>query len=221
MFNIINRLAGNKSTSPGKISEWSYQRYCRFLGYDLLGDPDFDDKIQAVYEQVNTYHEEKIETIAQKTGCVVDECILKLKYLKNKRWIDTHYYINSTTKEIKKCTDKDLELLNKYYEMIYLKQYQVKEILKDLKKEDESVTENDIVSELSYLINNSLLNGIKIDENDHEILYYSIEKRKKSAFQVTLKCPNCGALVDVPKFNSEKCGYCGTFVEDNYSKRGE
>ena len=221
MFDFLKRSNSNKAIAPGKISEWSYQRYCRFLGYDLLGDPNFDDKIHAVYEQVHTNQEEKIETIAAKSGCTVSECILKLKYLKNKRWIDTHYYINVTTKEIKKCSDKDLELLNKYYEMIYLKQYQVKEILKDLKKENENVSENDIVKELQYLCDNSLLNGIKIDENDHEILYYSIEKRKKASFLVTLKCPNCGALVDVPKFNSEKCGYCGTFVEDNYSKRGE
>ena len=218
MFGIFNDN-NKKNVAPGNISEWSYQRYCQFLGYDLLGDPNFDDKIDAIYEQVNTYNEEKIEKIAEKSGCTVSECILKLKYLKNKRWIDSSYYINVATKEIKKCTEQDLNLLNKYYEMVYLKEYQVKEMLIDLKKEDETITDTDIFSELKYLCNNSLLNGIILDEDNKEIVYYTKEKRKKASFLVTLKCPNCGALVDVPKFNSGKCGYCNTIVEDTYSEK--
>ena len=211
-------ITSNNNVVPGTISEWSYQRYCNFLGYRLLGDKNFDKKISTILDQINNYKEESIEKIAEKSEISVNECILKLKYLKNKRWIDSSYYINASTKELKKCSDDELKLLNKYYEMVYLKQYQLKEMLKDLQKEDSSVTENTIINELKYLIDNSFLNGIKIDEKDNEILYYTIEKRKKAKFQVTLKCPNCGALVDVPKFNNEKCDYCGTLVEDTYSK---
>lgn len=219
LFGKLFETDGNEQSKRKiNISEWSYQRYCQFLGYDLLGDPNFEKKMTSILDQINQYKEESIEKIAEKSGTSVNECILKIKYLKNKRYIDSSYYVNSSTKELKKCNDNELELLNKYYEMVYLKQYQVKEMLKDLKKVDNDITESTIIKELKYLIDNSLLNGIKIDENDNEILYYTIEKKRKASFLVTLKCPNCGALVDVPKNYQEKCKYCETIVNDTYSQ---
>ena len=215
--NIFTKRKEIKEDVKGNISEWSYQRFCQFYGNDLLKDPLFEKKISIILDQVNNYKEEDIDKICEKSGCSLNECVLKLKYLKNKRWIDSHYYINSSTRKIKKCSDSELLLINKYYDMVYLKHFQINEMLEELQKSDPSITREIILKELKDLSDNSLLNGIKIDENDNEILYYSLEKKKKASFYVTLNCPNCGALVDIPKNNSEKCGYCQTLVEDTYT----
>lgn len=222
MLSFIKKLFAKRSEYKeeiirGSISEWSYQRFCQFYGFVILRDPDFDKKINIILDQVNNYKVEDIDKICEKSGCNFNECILKLRYLKNKRWIDSNYYINSSTRTIKMCSDSELELINKYYDMIYLKHFQINEMLKELQKTNQNITYEDILKELKELSDNSLLNGIKIDENDNEVLYYSLEKKKKASFCVTLNCPNCGALVDIPKNNSEKCDYCGTLVEDTYT----
>ena len=53
-------------------------------------------------------------------------------------------------------------------------------------KEDQSISieelKNNIYKEIEYLHNNSLLSGIKLDEEKHDILYYSLEKRKKAKY---------------------------------------
>ena len=135
--------------------------------------------------------------------------------------IDYSYYINSFTGKIKKCSDSDLELIYKYYEMVYHKHYSIYEMKIELnnKNEEKKYTEEDIYKELLYLSDRALLSGIDFDEKTHEILYYTLEKRKMKEKYVTLNCPNCGALVDVIKFDRGRCSYCKTLVEDTYSKR--
>ena len=61
-----------------------------------------------------------------------------------------------------------------------------------------------------------IINGIKLDDERKEIIYYTIEKKKKEENYVTLNCPKCGSLVDVLKKNSAHCDYCGSIVEDKH-----
>ena len=215
MLEFFKKIFGEKKHDETKVSNWSYQRFCRFLGYTVYNDPNFNKKIEIIIDQVNTYKEENIETIAKKANCKVNECILKLKYLKNKRIIDNNYYINGITKEIIKCSNEDVALLEKYHDLIYLNHCQIIEMQDKLKKTYESITEEAIIRELRYLNGKNLLNGIKINDNN-EIIYYTLEKKKKKEYYSTLHCPNCGALVDVPIKSSETCEYCGTIVKDTY-----
>ena len=210
---IYNKYKEKKEKKQGILSNWSYQRFCRFYGINVYPDPEFDIKINRIINLVNNKNYENIKTIAKESNCNYNECILKLKYLKNKRVIDSNYFINSVTDEIKKCSESDLKLINKYYEMVYQKHYKLYEMKKALGESEE-----DIYNELKYLSDISLLNGINFDSNTHEILYYSLEKKKLAEKFVTLNCPSCGALVDIPKFSQARCSYCNTIVEDTYSK---
>ena len=207
----------------GIISMWSYQRYCRFYDYIVFIEPDFEIKMKKLCELVTVYKETDIRIIANKMGFSIKECIYKLNYLKNKKWISNDYYINGQTYEIKKCSNEEINLLNKYYDMVYLKHYTIYEMARDLKKKDNSLdieeTKKIVYKELKYMSSISLLNGIKFDEEKHEILYYTLEKRIKSEKFVTLNCPHCGALVDIPKFDFARCEYCSTIVEDTYSRK--
>ena len=220
MLEFLKNIFKEEKHDETKVSNWSYQRFCSFLGYTVYNDPDFNKKIEIIEEQVNTYKEENINTIAKKANCKINECILKLKYLKNKKIIDNYYYINGITKEIKKCSDDDIKLLNKYHDLIYLNHYQIEEMQYKLKKNNESITKDEIIKELRYLYDKSLLNGIKIND-DNVIVYYTLEKKKKAEYCSTIQCPNCGALVDVPIKSSENCNYCGTIVKDTYIRGNE
>ena len=225
MFDGFKKIFDNrrekKENKLGDISMWSYQRYCRFYGYTVFIEPDFERKMEKLCDLVTVYKETDVKEIAKKMDFTIKECMYKLNYLKNKKWISNDYYINGQTYEIKKCSVAEINLLNKYYEMVYLKHYSIYEMAKELKSKDNSLdinrTKEIIYKELQYLSSISLLNGIKFDEEKHEVLYYTLEKRKLSEKFVTLNCPHCGALVDIPKFESARCEYCSTIVEDTYS----
>ena len=66
------------------ISEWSYQRFCLFYGNMILPDPNFNSKLESIKKSILEDKLENIDEIAMKAGCSFDECILKIRYLKNK-----------------------------------------------------------------------------------------------------------------------------------------
>ena len=227
MFEKIKSIfsGGEKEVKKGNISEWSYKRYCIFYSYVAPNDSEFEDRMNKIVNLVINDKETNIEEIAKKSDCTLKDCVFRLKYLKNKRWIPQEYFINSHTNEIKECSEHDVSLIEKYYEDIYLKHYSIEEMANLAWENDNSLNieqlKQDIYQEIEYLYNIALLSGIKLDEETHEILYYTLEKKKKSTIFVTLCCPNCGALVDVLKYNSARCTYCNTIVEDTYSRKEE
>ena len=76
------------------------------------------------------------------------------------------------------------------------------------------IIEEDVFKDIKYLYDKCILNGIKLDEEKKDIIYYTIEKHKKSLQYATLNCPKCGALVDVGFNSNARCDYCGSIVED-------
>ena len=104
-----------------KISLLSYKRFCQFYNYVVYSDDNFEDKMNKTLEQVTINKETSIQEIAKNVGIDEKECIFRLRYLKNKRWVDENYYINSVTNTMKECNENDLKLVNKYYDMVYLK----------------------------------------------------------------------------------------------------
>ena len=69
-----------------------------------------------------------------------------------------------------------------------------------------------IFEELNYLDEKGLLNGLRIDDVDRTIFYYSIEKKKTHSNLITVHCPNCGALNDVNTDGKVYCSYCKNII---------
>ena len=62
-----------------------------------------------------------------------------------------------------------------------------------------------------------MINGIKINEVDKEIIYYTIEKSKVTDL-ISVECDNCGAINDVDRGIKTRCKYCNTIIEENKQK---
>ena len=179
--------------------------------------------MKMIQQLVLDEEKESIEEIARLSNCKYSECVLKLKYLMNKRVLDG-YYIDKINKTIKTCSVEDSNLVKKYSDFIYQKNLQIDEMAKEIPNYNNKplqILEEDIYRDIKYMYDKSLINGIKIDETNKKIIYYTVEKKKTAQWCVTLNCPNCGALVNVPKKNSEKCSYCNTVVNDNTNGKFE
>lgn len=198
------------------INEWSYKRFSRFFGKLELNDKEFEKKLKKIWELIVIEKEEDIENIALLSNCTIDECLLKIKYLENKRKIE-NYYIDVTEKTIKYCTPKDKKLLEKYSPYIYKLHLQPIEIalrLPEATNDNLESIENKVIEELCYLDRKYMINGINIDKVDKKIIYYTIEKHKNEKDYITIACSNCGAVNDVPRMGKARCNYCATIVED-------
>ena len=196
------------------VNEESFQNYAKFYGKTIPSDVYFDHKLQVIYQSIVRDHMTSIRKISEKSDCALTECVLKIKYLKNKRLLGD-YYIDTTHYQILPCSVADQALLDKYKPYIYGSHLQIDEMAKyvanpkylsfhDLKDE--------VYQELKYLDKKNLLNGLKIDDIDRIIIYYSIEKRKTSTDFVSTHCPNCGAINDVDKHGKTRCKYCKTIL---------
>ena len=71
-----------------------------------------------------------------------------------------------------------------------------------------------VFNELKMLYDKDLINGVKLNEVDKEILYYTVEKNKKEKDFISIRCKNCGAINDVNRGNKTRCEYCNTIIED-------
>ena len=217
---MITKRSKRKSVDAkyksGNISEWSYQRFCRFYGDTVFLDDLFNNKMNIIKDAIIEDNVESIEELAKLAACPKSEVVLKVKYLKNKRILG-NYYIDKEHGLIKKCSEEDSKLLDKYSDMIYLKHYQISEMAaqeQNYNNKPFQIIEEDIYKDIKYLYDKSLINGIKIDEANKKIVYYTVEKKKLAEKYATLNCPNCGALVDVPRGETARCEYCSTIVED-------
>ena len=206
----------DKKNNPGSINEWSYQRFCGFYDTRVFPDPKFNDKIEAIKHCVNNKHLERLEEIAEESGCTVEETVMKIRYLKNKRIFD-NIYIDMFNKAVKKCTEEDQKILEKYYTMLYYNHFSIVEMAQrvpNYHNKPMPIIEEDVYKDIRYLYEKCIINGIKLDDDRKEIIYYTIEKHKKAQNYATVNCPKCGALVDVSKGGNGRCDYCGSITED-------
>ncbi len=198
------------------ISEWSYKRFARFYDKIEFNDLEFAAKLSTIERLINVENCTDIRFIAKEANCTYEECIIKIRYLKNKRVIGD-YYIDTVNGIICKCSPEDAELLYKYRAYIYKYHYQIDDItlkLPNTSVNNYNTMREKVIRDIKYLTDKGLLNGVSFNDVDKRIIYYSVEKRKIWPDYVTISCPNCGALSDVNRGSKVRCEYCDTIIED-------
>lgn len=205
-----------KVTTTGTVNQPSYQRYAKFYDNTVPEDKEFENKINKIYNLIEVDKVRDVKKIAEKTGCTYEECILKIKYLKNKRQLGT-YHLDHKNGQIYPCTEEEFKLIEKYKPYIYYNHLSIGEIasrMPGVTSANIQDVKDQIYKEIYDLYDSNLLNGIKINEVDKELIYYTIEKRKKEKDFITIRCENCGALNEVTRGGKVRCEYCGTILED-------
>lgn len=217
---MINLFKKNKKLQNedniANINEWSFQRYAKFYGNMILRDENFIQKMEIITDLVVRQKVEDIYFIAEEAGCTYEECILKIKYLKNKLVIGD-LYIDHLNGVLKKCSDYEQSLLDKYNHFLYSNHFSLEDMALQMPQTSSLNIEKQkdiIFQELCYLDDRSLINGIILNRVDKKIIYYSVEKHKKEKDLITINCPNCGAINDVNRGGKARCEYCGTIIED-------
>ncbi len=204
----------NKIIKNEHVNEDSFQNYAKFYGETIPHDEVFKKKLNKICFLITKQKMTDINKIATLSNCTLPECILKIKYLKNKRLIDD-LYIDTNNMELLPCTLDDQELLDKYKPYIYGSHSQISDIITTLPNPEHlSIIDfkKKVLDDLIYLDKKDLLNGVKIDDIDGSIIYYTIEKRKTVHNRETVHCNNCGALNDVEITGKTRCGYCNSIV---------
>ena len=217
IFSKLFKKEKNIEKKKGNISEWSFQRFAGFYDERVFPDPKFNEKIEAIKNCINEKHLERLDEIANKSGCTFEETVMKIRYLKNKRIFD-NIYIDRFNKAVKRCTTEDQKILVLYYNMFYYDHFSISEIAQRVPNyynKPLPIIEEDVFKDIKYLYDKCIVNGIKLDEERKEIIYYTIEKHKKAQNYATVNCQKCGALVDVSRGGNGRCEYCGSITEDS------
>lgn len=213
LANILIKFFSFIFQKKPRINEFSYQRYAKFYDNIALADPYFLGKISKITDLINAGYRD-IKEIAELTGCQFDECIIKIRYLQNKKQFK-NLHIDKKNYKLIDCSLEELELIKKYTPYIYYNHLNIDDITKRIRvstQQDFEELREQIYNDIVYLYENNLINGIKINEVDKEIIYYSVEKKKTRDY-VTINCPNCGALNDVNRGCKVRCEYCDTIIE--------
>lgn len=218
-FLIIYCLCKIKKMSKKEthLSQNSYHNFTKFIDENNITfeDSHFEEKLFKIKTKIKE-GKRNIKEIAEETGCTIEECILKIKYLQNKRQL-TQFHIDHVAKELIECTPEELKLIKTYTPFIYANHFTIDEITTKKRKsmaQNYDILREKVYNDLKYLVDNDLINGIRINEVDKEIIYYSLEKKKVKDL-ITITCPNCGALNDVNRGDKVRCEYCETILEDN------
>ena len=81
-----------------------------------------------------------------------------------------------------------------------------------------TIVREDVYKDIKYLYDRCIVNGIKLDEESQNIIYYTVEKHNKAIGYITLNCSKCGAIVDISRGGNGRCEYCGSIEVDTTSK---
>ncbi|MBR2679097.1 MAG: hypothetical protein IKE63_06735 [Bacilli bacterium] len=215
---------GQSQIDVNHVNENSFQRFAKFYGETYPHEEKFDAKINQIYILIKDRGERDIKKIAETSFCSIPECVIKIKYLKNKRLIEG-LYIDTNNLKLIQCSDEEQALIDKYKPYIYGTHTQIEEFVNLLPNpEGLGVEEHKrkVLEEIKYLDQKDLINGIKIDDIDGRIIYYTLEKRKAVYNKETVHCPNCGALNDVEIAGKTRCDYCkGIVIGSEFKEANE
>ena len=195
-----------------KINNSSYKNFAEFYGETTTNDVEFKNKINKICSLIKD-GERDIKKIAEASSCTEEECVFKIKYLKSNKMIQD-FDIDTFKMMLLNISDEEERLLKKYNSLLYGTHPQIDVMANVLaKKENKSVEEEKeiIFKELKYLDDRNLLNGIKVNEVDKKLIYYTVDKRETSNLK-TVHCPNCGALNEIDEYSKIRCTYCDTII---------
>lgn len=203
------------------ISKNSFNNYSRYFAdkedEDDQDESTFEDKVQKIYDLIINEKVTDLEFIRKDSGCnTLEECVLKIRYLENKRIIENHY-IDLNSKTVKKCSLEDEKLLQKYCGFIYNQHLQIDEItlkLSTTTNKNYHQEKERVYQEILYLYDKCLLNGIRLNKVDRYISYYTIDKKRQKLDITMIKCPNCGANKELKRYSKVRCEYCNSIIED-------
>lgn len=221
LLTVLIIVFSGKNNKNSNISEWSYQRYAKFYDETVLPDVEFDTKISIIKEMLLERNMTDISEIAEISGCTFYECVLKIMYLENKRLIP-NYYINEKAGIIERCSEEDEELIKEYTKYFYYQHLQIDEIVRARTTTTISTfqkSKETVIKDVKYLLEKNLIHGVKYNEVDDKIIYYSLEKHKKEKDFVTINCSHCGAINDVPRNGKCRCSYCNCIIEDTDTEK--
>lgn len=214
----MDLLALIKSTNT-KISNESYKRFAKYFKATEPDDREFDEKVRKIYDLIINENVDDINLIVKESGCrTFEECVLKIRYLKNKRIIGD-YYIDLVTKTIKKCSEEDQKLLEKYSGYIYIHHLQIDEITVKMPTTTNinfQAAREQVFNDIVNLYDKGLLNGIILNKVDRFISYYTLDKRLQKEL-ISKNCPNCGAINEMNRYSKVRCLYCNTIIADEES----
>lgn len=196
----------------------AYQHYAKFYNIQATQDMNFDNKLSKIINLVKYQKVTDIRHIAGEVGCTLEEAILKISYLENSKILN-NIHIDKNTFTIIECSIEDEKLIRKYIPYVYHNHYSLDEITNKLRLSnhyDFDDVKTQIYDELSYLIENDFIHGIKLDPIDKKIIYLSTGKDKTSHSKdlITINCPRCGALNDINRGVKSRCIYCNSILED-------
>lgn len=178
---------------------------------EILDDRATHIKYLIEYEELTDINE-----IAKLSNCVnINECIIKIQYLEKKKLIK-NIHIDYKHGKLVKCSLEDEKLLNKYAPYIYHKKCSIDNMIVGLKKsshQSDDYIRKQIYNDLLYLYNKNLIHGVKLNEVDMEVIYFSLDNKKAMEF-ITVQCPSCGALNELNHGNKVRCEYCDTIIDD-------
>lgn len=155
--------------------------------------------------------EESISQIAKEAKCSYVECITKIKYLKKNQYIKW-CFVDHINGYVKKCSEEEEKLLNKYYLLLCGEHLQFEEIANRVAKPTDNITSilANVHKDIIYLIDKELVVGVEYNENTDKLEYYDINDSQNI---VSINCPSCGAIVDINKGSKKKCEYCNSLIK--------
>ena len=162
-----------------KLLEKEYQSYAQFNGINCTTDESYQTKMNLIYDLIVNNKEKNIKNISKKSKCSIEECILKIKYLKTKDIID-NYIIDTNNYKLIETTLEEKALILKYSDLLNNKKLQINQIAEVIPRtQGESIQQlqQRIYKDLINLYNKSLLDNLIINQETGYINYYIIEKK--------------------------------------------
>lgn len=214
----IKYLNTSKNKNSNNSSQDGYQQYAKFYGTTTHYDKSFDQKVNQIINLVKYNKVTNIKDIAKEVNCTLEATILIISYLENIKVFD-NIHIDKKNYQIIDCCAEDEKLIKKYTPYIYYNHFSIEEIATKVRMTNHYQLEdviNQVYDELTYLIDNDLVHGLKIDPVDRKIIYLSTGKDKTSHSKdlITINCPRCGALNDINRCVKTRCLYCNSILED-------
>lgn len=163
-----------KKLDISQIPENDYQNYAKFYGKNIPIEENYQIQMNIIYDLIVNNNEKNIKKISKKTQCNIDECILKIRYLKTKDLID-NYVIDNLNYKLIETSFEEKTLVLKYSDYLYKKNLQIKEIAEIIpRNQGQNIQQihQKIYNDLISLYNKSLLDNLIINKETGYINYY-------------------------------------------------